>query len=98
MQAVDYQVFEVANLLLQKGGILPTARLAYKTIGSLNSSRDNAILVPTWYTGTHNDIETFMVGSNRALDPNKYFIIMTNLLGNGLSTSPSNAPAPVDRG
>lgn len=94
----DYDVLEVPNFLLQKGGMLPTARLAYKTMGALNSARDNAVLVPTWYTGTHADIQTFMVGEGRALDPRKYFIVMPNLLGNGLSSSPSDAPAPIERG
>ena len=42
--------------------------------------------------------EMFMLGENRALDPGKYFIILTNLLANGLSSSPSNSPAPVERG
>ena len=94
----DYEVFEVPNVLLQRGGLLPMARLAYKTLGTLSPARDNAVLVPTWYTGTHNDIETFMVGEGRALDPRKYFIVMTNLLGNGLSSSPSNSPPPNERG
>ena len=94
----DYQVFELPNFLLQKGGMLPVARLVYKTVGTLNPNRDNAVLVPSWYTGTHNDIETFMVGERRALDPRKYFIVMTNLLGNGLSSSPSNTPPPNERG
>ncbi len=94
----DYEVLEVPNFLLQKGGILPLARLAYKTLGKLNDARDNVLLVPTWYTGTHNDIETFMVGEGRALDPRRYFIVMPNLLGNGLSSSPANSPAPNERG
>ena len=93
-----YETFEVPNFLLQKGGILPTARLAYATRGTLNPARDNAVLVPSWYTGTHDDSEMFMVGEGRALDPNKYFIILTDLLANGLSSSPSNSPPPIDRG
>ncbi|WP_191059990.1 alpha/beta fold hydrolase [Geminicoccus harenae] len=94
----DVDTFEVPNFMLQKGGVLPTAKLAYATRGKLNAARDNAVLVPSWYTGTHADSETFMLGADRALDPNKYFIILTNLLGNSLSSSPSNSPAPVDRG
>lgn len=90
--------FEVANFQLEKGGVLPTARLAYATRGKLNAARDNAILVPSWYTGTHDDSETYLLGEQRALDPNKYFIILTNLLANGLSSSPSNSEAPVERG
>jgi homoserine O-acetyltransferase/O-succinyltransferase len=94
----DVEVFEVPNFLLQKGGILPTARLAYATRGTLNATRDNAVLVPSWYTGTHDDSATFMLGEHRALDPGKYFVILTNLLANGLSSSPSNSPPPVERG
>ena len=29
----DYEVLEVPNVLLQKGGLLPLARLVYKTVG-----------------------------------------------------------------
>lgn len=94
----DYEVLELPNVLLQKGGLLPVARLVYKTLGKLSSGRDNAVLVPTWYSGTHSDIETFMIGEGRALDPRKFFIVMPNLLGNGLSSSPSNSPPPNERG
>src|SRR5215813_15632335 len=94
----DHEVFEEPNFVLQKGALLPVARLAYKTLGTLNAARDNAVLVPSWYTGTHNDIETFMVGEGRALDPRRYFIVMTNLLANGLSSSPSNTEPPNERG
>lgn len=93
-----YEVFEIDNVMLQKGGYLPKVELAYKTLGTLNAARDNAVLVPSWYTGTHDSTEMFMVGENRALDPRKYFIIMTNLLANGISTSPSNAPDPSAMG
>ena len=32
-----------------------------------------------------------------ALDPARWFIIVPNMLGNGLSSSPSNTPPPYDR-
>ena len=94
----DHEVFEEPNFVLQKGAMLPVARLAYKTVGALNVARDNAVLVPSWYTGTHNDTETYTLGETRALDPRRYFIILTNLLANGLSSSPSNTLAPFERG
>ena len=49
----DHRIFEQSNFMLQKGAVLPTVQLAYKTLGELNPTRDNAVLVPTWYTGTH---------------------------------------------
>jgi homoserine O-acetyltransferase len=61
------------------------------THGALNASRDNAILVPTWYSGTSKIMEQVYIGPGRALDPTKYFIIVVNQIGNGLSTSPHNA-------
>ena len=65
------EFFELSNFYLQKGGVLPSVRLAYRTIGELNAARDNAILVPSWYTGTDEDSEFYMCGPNRALNPNK---------------------------
>ena len=92
------QFFEKRNFQTQRGGVLPAARLAYRTLGTLNSARTNAVLVPSWYSGTSHDTEMFMVGAGRALDPDKYFMILTDLLGSGTSSSPSNTPAPHERG
>jgi homoserine O-acetyltransferase len=41
------EFLEVPNFMLQKGGVLPLARLGYRTLGTLNAARDNAILVPS---------------------------------------------------
>jgi homoserine O-acetyltransferase len=73
------------------------AKLAYKTFGTLNASKDNVIVYPTWYSGQHYENER-LIGEGMALDRSKYFIISPNMFGNGLSTSPSNAPPPYDRG
>jgi len=71
-------------------------RLAYRTYGTLNSSGSNAIVIPTYYTGT--DLSYMkVVGEDCALNPDKYFIIIPNLFGNGVSSSPSNMPPPYDK-
>ena len=36
-------------------------------------------------------MEQVYIGNGRALDPAKYFIIVVNQIGNGLSTSPNNS-------
>ena len=92
----DYEIFELGNVPLQSGLTLPQAKLAYKTYGKLNPSRDNVIVMPTYYGGQHADNEA-MLGPGRALDPAQYFIVMPNMFGNGLSSSPSNTSAPFDR-
>ena len=94
----ELSYLDVPNFMLQKGGFLPRVRRAYRTIGTLNAARDNAVLVPSWYTGTEADSEAYLTGKDRALDPAKYFIILTNLLANGVSSSPSNTAAPFEMG
>jgi homoserine O-acetyltransferase len=92
----DYEVFDLGDFTLQGGATLRGAQLAYKTYGSLNDARDNAIVYPTWYSGRHWDNE-WLIGEGMALDPGRYFIIVPNMLGNGLSSSPSTTPPPYDR-
>jgi homoserine O-acetyltransferase/O-succinyltransferase len=94
---MDYETFDLGDITLQSGARLPGAQLAYKTFGTLNAARDNAIVYPTWYSGQHTENE-WLIGPGKALDPEKYFIIIPNMFGNGLSTSPSNAKVPCDRG
>ena len=84
-----YQEFNLGNVKLLSGKILKSAKLIYKTYGKLNKKCSNVIILPTFYTGTHIRNEGF-IGANRALNPNKYFIISINMFGNGLSSSPSN--------
>ena len=93
----DYHVFEAGNVVLQSGLTYRGARLAYKTYGTLNEQRSNAIVYCTSYAAHHTDIE-FMIARGAALDPSKYFIIIPNMFGNGLSSSPSNTAPPYDKG
>jgi homoserine O-acetyltransferase/O-succinyltransferase len=90
-----HDVFELGAVVLQCGVTLPDARLAYKTYGQLNTARDNAILMPTFFGGQHADTE-LMMAPGRALDPSTFFLIVPDLLGDGLSSSPSNTPPPFD--
>ena len=91
----DYEVFELGDVTLQSGVTLPDAKLAYKTYGSLGAGRDNVIVMPTFYTGTHERNEGYLRAVS-ALDLSRYFIVSVNMFGNGLSSSPSNTPPPFD--
>lgn len=92
---MDHDIFELGDVALQRGATLRSAKLAYKTYGTLNAQKSNAIVYPTWYSGQHTDNE-WLIGPGMALDPEKYFIIVPNMLGNGLSSSPSNTPEPYN--
>jgi homoserine O-acetyltransferase len=84
------EYFNLGSYHLQSGQILHNAKLAYKTYGSLNEAKTNVILYPTWFSGFISDNE-WLIGSDKALNPDKYFIIVPCLLGNGQSTSPNSS-------
>jgi homoserine O-acetyltransferase len=93
----DYQIFEAGDVVLQSGLTYRNARLAYKTHGTLDAAKSNVIVYPTSYGAQHPDLE-WLIAPGRALDPTKYFIVIINKFGNGLSSSPSNTPPPFDHG
>jgi homoserine O-acetyltransferase len=90
---VNPSVFEAGDVALQCGVTLPDCKLVYVTHGTLNAAKDNVIVYNTRYAGTHVE-NMYLVGTGLALDPARYFIVIPNMLGNGVSSSPSNQPAP----
>lgn len=88
-----YELYNLGELHLESGVTLSSAQLAYKTYGIPNPQRTNAVLLCSFINGTHEGYE-YLIGEGRCLDPQRFFIIGTNLFGNGLSSSPSNTPSP----
>lgn len=85
--------FELGRFALESGADLP-ARLAYVTHGTLARDGGNAVLLPSYYTGTHESYAPW-IGPGGVLDTDRLFVVVVNMLGNGVSTSPSDAPAEV---
>ncbi len=90
----EYDIVSIGSLDLEEGGQIPDCRLAVATFGELNEAKDNAILVTTWFSGTHQIWREVYIGPEHALDPTAYFIVAVNQIGSGLSTSPHNADGP----
>jgi homoserine O-acetyltransferase len=87
-----HQTFCPGELKLEGGGAIKDFCISYTTQGTLNAAKSNAILMVTAIGGNHHRID-YLIGPGRALDPAKYFIVATDAIGNGLSTSPSNSKA-----
>jgi homoserine O-acetyltransferase len=71
---------------LESGGVIKDFSISYVTHGTLNAKKSNVILVVTAIGGNHHRID-FMIGPGKALDADKYFIIATEAISNGLTTS-----------
>src|SRR3954470_12520748 len=85
-----HQSYKIGDLALESGEAIKDFAISYVTHGTLNAKKSNAILMVTAISGNHHRID-FMIGPGKALDPAKYFIICTDAIANGLSTSPSNS-------
>jgi homoserine O-acetyltransferase len=91
-QQPPHQSFAEGDLRLESGEAIKDFAISYVTHGKLNDKKSNAILMVTAISGNHHRID-FMIGPGKALDPDKYFIVCTDAIGNGLTTSPSNSRA-----
>src|SRR5215212_11122185 len=87
-----YELFSLGDFVLEEGDTLRDCKLAYATFGELSKAKDNAILITTWYSGTHRSFADLYIGAEHALNPE-----MINQLGNGLSSSPHNSDGPHAR-
>jgi homoserine O-acetyltransferase len=85
--------FVIANFKTESGAVLPEAHIVYGTYGQLNAAKDNAVLLPSHYMAPYRGYE-WLIGTGKALDPSKLFLVCTELFGNGRSSSPSNTPEP----
>jgi homoserine O-acetyltransferase len=89
-------------LRLDSGATLSPLEIAYKTYGRLNAEKSNAVLVCHALTGDQHLASTHpmtgkpgwwdrVVGPGKPLDPDRYFIICSNVIGGCMgSTGPAS--------
>ncbi len=82
-------VLDIGDFALGNRGTIPGARLSWRAHGTLAPARDNLVLYPTSYSAQHPDLE-WLIGPDGVLDPTRWFIVIPDMFGNGLSSSPSN--------
>lgn len=76
---------------LVSGKEIDHCRLGYRTWGTLDDARSNAVLVFTWFSG--NSANWFdAIGPGGLIDPSRYYVVVIDALADGVSISPSNSP------
>lgn len=81
--------FRLEDFTTHSGERLENASLVWKSYGTLSPKRDNVIVYPTSFAAHDVDIE-WLIGPEGVLDSSKWFVIIPNMFGNGLSWSPSH--------
>ncbi len=95
---VSNNLFPLGDFKLRSGEILPHAILGFRTWGSLSNTKDNAIILPSYYSGTFESyIPWIASGSHQIFNPNKSFIIAYDQFGAGLSSKPSSCCSSLDQ-
>ena len=83
-------IASLGDFKLESGQVIRDCRIGYRTYGQLDAAKSNAILFPTWFGGTTEQLAGNF-GSGKMIDTGKYFVIAVDAIGNGVSTSPSNS-------
>lgn len=83
------QIASIGDLKLESGGVIKDCKVGYRTFGKLNADKSNGVLMLTWFGGTSGNL----VGGDtwRAIDTTRYFLVIADALGDGVSSSPSNS-------
>jgi homoserine O-acetyltransferase/O-succinyltransferase len=85
---------------LESGARLPSVTVAYRTWGRLDPTGDNAVLVCHALTGSA-DVDRWwgaLLGPGRALDPERDFVVCSNVLGGCYGTTGPTSLRPGGRG
>src|SRR4029077_17992421 len=83
--------FKLGGFSAEKGGIIHDAKLVWQSHGTLNAARDNLVLYPSSYSAQHQDT-SWLIGEDKILDPNRWFIVIANMFSNGLSSGAAETP------
>lgn len=75
---------------LENGEVIQDCKLGYRTFGTLNADKSNAVLFPTWFGGKSDQLAGNF-GKDKMVNDAKFFIIAVDAIGNGVSSSPSNS-------
>ncbi|HEY1643425.1 MAG TPA: alpha/beta fold hydrolase [Streptosporangiaceae bacterium] len=84
-------VLELGDLPVERGGVIRDAKLAWQSHGTLNAAGDNAIVYPCSYTADHEEL-AWLIGPDKVLDPERWFIVVPDMFSNGVSSSAADTP------
>src|SRR6516162_2549810 len=90
LSAQEQQMAQIGDFKLESGEVIPDCAIGYRTFGTLNSDRSNAVLFPTAFGWRSAGLAT-RIGAGKLVDSVNYYVIAVDFLGDGISSSPSNS-------
>ena len=83
--------FALGDFVVETGGLIRDARLAWQRFGTLNDKRDNLIIYPSSYSASLADM-AWLIGPDGILDPTRWCIIAVGMFSNGESSGAADTP------
>jgi len=83
----NQQFANIGDFTTVDGNIIKDCKVGYRTVGKINTEKTNAVLWPTWFTGTSEQVFGML---NNIIDTTGLYVIIVDALTNGVSSSPSN--------
>ncbi|MBI9072740.1 MAG: alpha/beta fold hydrolase [Melioribacteraceae bacterium] len=87
---------DLGNFKLESNSVIEHCKLGYRTFGRLNKDKSNVIIFPTWFGGTSEHVSSLVGENDKLVDSTKFFVIIFDAFGNGISSSPSNSGSQPD--
>lgn len=88
--APPQQFADLGDVQLESGAVIKNCKLGYRTIGTLNAARSNAVVFLPWHTGTSAEAVE-LLGPKGLLSTAGHYVIVIDAIGNGVACSPSNS-------
>jgi homoserine O-acetyltransferase len=92
LAAQQLKYASLGDFQLENGQVIRDLKIGYRTIGTLNAQKSNAVVFPTAFMGQTSRM-VGGVGPGKLVDSSRYYVILVDALGNGVSSSPSNSKA-----
>lgn len=86
---------DLGACVLESGERIEGCHIGFRTYGTLNATRDNAVLFLTWFTGTTRSLSPIV--PDKIVDTKRFYLVLVDAIGNGVSSSPSNSCAQPRR-
>ncbi len=90
--APPQQFADLGDVRLESGAVIKDCKLGYRTIGTLNAARSNAVVFLPWHTGKSGEAVS-LLGPKGLFNTAGHYVIVIDAIGNGVACSPSNSAA-----
>ena len=84
------QFAQLGDIKLESGATIRDCALGYRTQGTLNAQRSNAVVFLPWHTGKSEEALA-LLGPKGLFSPESHYVVVVDPIGNGVSCSPSNS-------